>query len=536
MQTMRRLLMRWYPYLIIGMVGVASKFCHLDHKLLWVDEVYTIQHTSGIPDREYPSMVPVNEIRSARFYRDLYRLSKQDHTLHSQLKGLVASPQLNPLHYPLLMVWYRIVGDEPVHFRLFSVFAFIITLPFMFLLSKRLFDSPLAGWIAISLYAVSPYLHLFAQEARYYILWSFILVVMHYTCLQAIRYNTLTWWSAHTAVSAVSLYASPVSGIIIIGHIVFVGITRRDLLQRHGLSVLIALIAYLPWALALFARIDAITSALSWQANNQHHVAFWLPFMGQCLYLLSIFSFKMDYLSAFERTSSFSTPEAMYAMIGNLVALVLVGVSLVVLFTMTRKEIRLFLLLTIVPGLLFVSINDLVRNGMMSWWWRYLIFIAPGVILVMTNLLYKGIERGSLFYAVCYLGLVFVGLGSISSIINARHWHIGNKMNVYTETARLISRSERPLLITDLASNSRMVDLMVVLRECRSDNIDILRASRSIDGVENSIRYKRYSDVFVLYATDELIGNLRSQFDSRLERLLNDGASSVWRIRTVEKP
>lgn len=135
MQTLRQFVMRFRLYIFISLAGILLKFYHLDYKLLWIDEVYAIQHTSGIPDREYPALIPSNEIKSAGFYFDLYHLGKQDYALCSQLKGLLAAPQLNPLHYPFLMVWYRIVGDNPVHFRLFSVFVFVITLPFLFLLS-----------------------------------------------------------------------------------------------------------------------------------------------------------------------------------------------------------------------------------------------------------------------------------------------------------------------------------------------------------------------------------------------------------------
>lgn len=228
MQIIRQFLIRTYLYILISLIGIFLKFYRLDYKLLWIDEVYTIQHTSGIPGREYPTLIPINEIRNIGFYHDLFHLNRQDHTICSQLKGLLASPQLNPLHYPLLMVWYRIVGDDPIHFRLFSVFILIITLPFMFLLSKRFFDSSLAGWIAVSLYAISPYLHLFAQEARYYILWSFILVVMQYVYLQAIHCNNVKWWSSYILITALSLYVSPASSIILFGHIVFVAITRCD--------------------------------------------------------------------------------------------------------------------------------------------------------------------------------------------------------------------------------------------------------------------------------------------------------------------
>jgi len=516
--------------MLIVLIGTALKFYHLDDNLLWIDEVYTVQHTSGIPGSAYPARIPVNEIRSSKFYFDTYRLNKQDYNIFAQLKGLLTSTQLNPLHYPLLMVWYRIVGDDFVHFRLFSVLVFIVTVPFLLLLARKLFDSDLAGWMAAGLYAVSPYFHLFAQEARYYILWGGILVVLHYAFLQALQRNQVKWWSAYTVTASLSLYASPVSLVIIAGHAVFVSIIRKDLWQRFGISLLIVLMIYVPWALAIFFNLDEIIHALSWQTNKQFQVAFWLPFLGQLFFLISIFAFKLDYLTTFERMSANMPPDALTAFLFNMIVLVILVMSFVALFRRTGKVIRYFLLLIIIPGLLLFYVNDLIRNGMTSWWWRYLMFIGPAVILVITNFLYKHTEKGNLLSSVSYLVLAFIGISSIVTIAGARHWHIGNQMNVYLENARLIAKSEQPLLITDLANNRSMIDLMVVLRECNSDRIDILRASPGIDDVAGVIGHKDYTDIYVIYASDELIENLRSQFDGQMQKLDLKGISSIWKI------
>ena len=534
MGIIHKLFFRPYLYLLITLAGILLKFYHLDHKLLWIDEIYTIQHTSGIPESAYPALIPENEINNIDIFYDIYRLNKHDYTLYSQLKGLAVSTQLNPLHYPLLMLWYRVVGDDPVHFRLFSVFIFIITLPFLFLLARKLFDSDIAGWIAVSLYAVSPFIHLFAQEARYYIFWSFILVVLHYLYIQVIQLNSIKCWSAYTITAALSLYASPVSCIILAGHCAMVALTRRDLLNKLGISLLIVFTAYLPWAIWLLINLDEIIYALSWQINNQFNVAFWLPLLGQCFYLISIFSFKLDYFTAFKQITSKIPDDAAGAMLFNLIVLIFIGIAVIFLFRKTTKEIRYFLLLIIIPGSMLFYFNDLIRNGMTSWWWRYLIFIAPGVILVMTNFMYIKVINGNLFYFVSYLALVFIGISSIVSISGARHWHIGSQMDVYLENARLISGSEKPLLISDFADNRSMVDFMVVTHECNSTDIDFLRTSSGIESLETMINGAEYSDIFVIYASDELIGNLKSRFGYRMEKLDIEGISSIWRI-IIEK-
>jgi len=236
MKTIRQFLIQPYLYFFIILIGISFKFYRLDYKLFWIDEISTIQHTSGILDKDYAALIPINEVKNIGFYYDLYHLKKQQYTITSELKGLFSSTQLNPLHYPFLMVWYQVIGDDPVDYRLFGVFIFILTLPFLFLLSRSLFNSKFAGWMAVSLYSVSPFVHLFAQEARYYILWSFILIVLHYLFLECIQRNNFKWWSAYAFAAALSLYASPVSSIIIFSHFLFVLLTKKDLKKACTIS------------------------------------------------------------------------------------------------------------------------------------------------------------------------------------------------------------------------------------------------------------------------------------------------------------
>jgi len=530
MKTIRQFLIQPYLYIFIVLIGISFKFYRLDYKLFWIDEISTIQHTSGIPDKDYAALIPINEVKNIGFYYGLYHLKKQQYTITSELKGLFSSTQLNPLHYPFLMVWYRMVGDDPVDYRLFGIFIFILTLPFLFLLSRSLFNSKFAGWMAVSLYSVSPFIHLFAQEARYYILWSFILIVLHYLFLQVIQRNNLKWWSAYTFISALSLYASPVSGIIIFGHLIFVLLTRKDLIKACVISILFGFILYLPWTLSLYLNLDKVISALSWHANNQQQIAFWFPLLGQCFYLFSIFSSKLDIFYVFDQMSSDFPLEAVNAFILNCIVLTLIVMAFVFLLRKTKKETKYFLLLIVLPGLVFFYFLDLARNGMTSWWWRYLIFTTTGIILVMANFLYKKIEDGNLFYSFIYIALAVIGISSMLSISEARHWFLGKKMDYYIEDARLFSNAQKPLLITDYAFNYGMVNFMVVILDCHSANIDILRASPDIDNVEKMINYKDYSDIYVFHASNELIENLKSQYGEKIDTLNVEGTSSIWKI------
>jgi uncharacterized membrane protein len=527
-KTIKQILLRPCLYIFIVLIGITLKFYRIDQKLFWFDEVCTVQHTSGIPDSEYPGLIPLNEIKNISFYYDLYHLNKQNYTIGAQLKGLFSSTQLTPLHYSFLIFWYRVVGDDYSDYRLFGVFIFILTLPFFFLLARILFKSNLAGWVAVSLYAISPYINLFTQEARYYILWSFFLIVLHYLLLQAIQHNRTRWWIAHSLIAVIAMYTSPFSGIIIFGHFIFIWFFKKELRLVYIINLLIVLVIYLPWIYSMAIHRSQIISSMSWHSIDQS-VPFWMPLLGQTLYIISIFVSKLDYFKVFDQPPDNLPPGLLSAFILNLLMLILIVVSFIYLFRKSKKETNYFLMIIILPGFILFYILDITRNGITSWWWRYFIFTSAGIILIMTHFLFTKIEQGSLFHSVMFVGLVILGIVSILAISKSRSWYIG-RQQVYIEDAHLISKAEKPLLITDYSFRIGMVDFMVVLIECNSENIDILRASHDIENMEEKLLDRDYSEIYVIHASEKLVENLKSQFGEKMNSLKIDGISPMWQI------
>jgi uncharacterized membrane protein len=124
-------------------------------------------HTSGIDGNAFEEKLPINELKNISYYHDLLSLNNQDLSIQTQLKGIWNMTNLNPLHYAILVFWHRVAGDKDVHYRYFNVLIFILTLPFLFLLAKLLFKSNMAGWLAVAIFAVSPFFQNYTFEARY---------------------------------------------------------------------------------------------------------------------------------------------------------------------------------------------------------------------------------------------------------------------------------------------------------------------------------------------------------------------------------
>jgi hypothetical protein len=60
---------------------------------------------------------------------------------------------------------------------------------------------------------------------------------------------------------------------------------------------------------------------------------------------------------------------------------------------------------------------------------------------------------------------------------------------------------------------------LMFMNLCKSDSIDILRTSGNIAIIDSLTKTKKYSEVIVLHATDELIRKLQSRHGTSLDSL-----------------
>jgi len=72
---------------------------------------------------------------------------------------------------------------------------------------------------------------------------------------------------------------------------------------------------------------------------------------------------------------------------------------------------------------------------------------------------------------------------------------------------------------------------MVIMNECQSENIDILRASPDIRNVEKMLLDTEYSDIYVTHASMKLVENLKMQFGEKMDSLEVEGISPMWQIK-----
>lgn len=536
MKTIQQFLQKPWLYIVIIIIGVLSKFYGVDHRFFWYDEVCTIEHTSGNQIFDSPPSeltIPVNKIKNISFYKDKLRLRKQNFTICSELKGLFTSTNLNPLHYTFLMFWYRIVGDKIIHFRMFSVFIFLITLPFLFLLISKLFNSGTAGWIAVCLYSCSPYFHFFAQEARYIILWTFLLILLHLLFLNAITKDKIKWWIGYTLIGILSLYASILSGLICTGHFIYLLIIRRKLWLKYFISSIFIFLGYLPWLLSIIRNSSEITTALAWHSLVGADQSFLTLIIVQLVLMAASF---VSIGGFYNQLAFFSTYELQGNVLNLCIAIVLIILiiySIVYAIKKLPKKGWLFLVLIFLPQFLFFIASDVIRNSGGSMVYRYQAMTFTAILFFVVFLFSYKIESGRIFYAGLLIAVIIFGFISIGLNSRNRCWDTPLHCEEIIQGIQLTSPQEKTLVISDYSklSGLNFQGFLTMIAEYKSDNIDFLLATPDIENIKDMLVGKEYSDIYLTYASEDLVENFKINFGEQLDSLEIEGILPTWQIK-----
>jgi len=219
-------LARW---LLLGILlfGFALRLYHLGSESLWLDEMGQASVASG--------------------------------TLREALAGAKLHHGAAPLDYLLTWLVLQIASIDFL-VRLPAAFFGTLTLALLYLLGRKLFDRP-AGLLAALLLAIAP-LHLrFSQEARFYALFTALVVASTLALLLACRRNTWRQWAIYGLLIALSLYSHYFTSLVMLFHGIIVVLVAAGLLPpgEQGthwrlrvllsflLSSLVAAGSFLPW-------------------------------------------------------------------------------------------------------------------------------------------------------------------------------------------------------------------------------------------------------------------------------------------------
>lgn len=428
--------------IIVLVIGVFFRFVNLDRKVYWFDETFTSLRISGYTESEVVRQVCNGREIGLEDLQKYQRLAPEK-TLIDTIKSLaIEDPQHPPLYYLMARFWVQWFGSSVAAIRSLSALISLIVFPCVYWLCLELFESPLVGWVVLALIAVSPVHVLFAQEAREYCLWTLTILLSSASLLQAMRLNTKLTWGIYAITLALSLYTFLLSGLVAIGHIIYVVITERCRLSKRFIYYLFAFLTgisiFAPWLVIVISNFSRLGDTTDWIAKRNVSQSFLIE-----RWLLNLSRIFIDLDSDLGKPFIF------------LIVVIILGYSLYFLGRTTPERVWLFVSTLIGSTVLSLILPDLITGGVRSIVPRYLFPCYLGVHLAVGYLLATQITeanpRKGLLWKVVIAVLLSSGVISCIIISQAGIWWLkGGSFSkpVIPQIARIINGATHPLLMT----------------------------------------------------------------------------------------
>lgn len=504
---MKEFLKKPYIYLIIIVIGIGLKFYKLEQRFFWDDEICTMLHTSGVSMDTYEENIPVNTVFNRSYFDHILALNSRHLSIHDQFRGLMMMPQLTPGNYYYLIFWIRLFGDGYMSYRYFSVVIFLLSLPFLFLLSRRLFQSNIAAWIAVSLYAVSPFFQYYAQEARYYILWALAIVIMDYLLLMAAEKQNRLWWGLYVVAGALAIHTTIMFSLIFLMHIIYYLRFHRLNWKPLFISFGIIFLCALPWLIFIYINRSIIHDSLTWQA---------LP-MGQNK-IYNIFKWQLDdFVGVLINPGAFIGTESFVVFVRVVVVLLIAAGLYAMIKRATKKQI-LFVVLATFVGFITLSTIDIVRHSFTSQISRYPLPNYIGLILLLAFAGKTLLQKSTIAFGVLFLVVIVSGI--VSSKVTSDHIAVGRYDSHYhvEDAVQLFSGNQHVLIISDYqcVGPYSYSMFMSLIHRCKDKNIDLIYAKPDFPDFAHDFNLDKYDAVYAMYLSDDLTKDLKKCFSDEM--------------------
>ncbi|GBO56652.1 hypothetical protein APA_4987 [Pseudanabaena sp. lw0831] len=513
-------------FVFILVVGIFLRFNGLDKRVYWLDEVATSFRIAGFTIAEVDQQLydgKVVDINALQKYQKPNPERSWGDTINSLV---VDDAQHPPLYFVMVRFWAEFVGSSPAVIRILSVLISLLIFPCFYWLCIELFNSAVFGWIAIALTSVS-LLHLtYAQEAREYSLWIVTILFSSAALLRSIRLKTKLSFGIYGTSIIVGLYTFPLTGIVLLGHGIYLAIIEKFRLTKSLIYFLIsastALLAYIPWIWIILTNTSRVKSTTSWmfvERPLQDLIYFWL----------------VNITHVFVHHSRF-----------RIVFLIIFLTSLYFMYSKVSKHIWLFVLTLTLPTLIIFTLADLVSKSSFSFFPRYLWPFLLGTQIALTCVIGYMITSESnknwlkkTGMAILIITLIIGFTGSTAKLIQ------DSKDDQLKLVADTVNKSDSSLLI-NFISNEENISI--------GDIGDIFSLSYLIQNKAKLFLFKQpntpkipnqFKDIFVFYhihrydkANDkepDLSGIIKQGYQVQPIVLKEGDKTILWKLKLADK-
>lgn len=503
---------------ILVTITICMRFAALEHKVYWVDEVFTSLRISGYTEKEVSQNLFSGSLLSPSELQK-YQYPAAEKNVFDTVKGLAEKePQQTPLYFIILRFWTQLFGNSIGVIRSFSAFLSILTIPAIYWLCRELFDSATVSYFAITLISVSPFYLLYAQEARPYSLWGLTIVLSSAALLMALRTNKKVVWFLYCLTLILGFYTFLYSIFVAFGQGIYVIYQEKFKFNKpfkfYLLSSLFAVIAFIPWLSIIITNKQAISNYTAWQDGRMTFLELFSALIGHIAHLFIDFDIHAD----------INIIGFWLAQVMNYLIILVIIYAIYFLSRQTTPKIHLFILSLILPTGLGIILLDLTQGKHTAIAARYFMPCYLGIYLAVAYLMARLINIKSLsLRKFCKISVIFlISLGFLSSIniLQAENWW--NKSGGYIlPIGRLINQSEKPLVINE--GDFWLISLSHYLKD--ESKIMVVDARNTISQLPQG-----FSDYFVFHASPELIQMLQNSQNYRVIDLKNVDTSVLFKI------
>jgi uncharacterized membrane protein len=551
---MRDIRLRWLIAILLTL-GIFFRFANIDKKIYGLDESYTSLRISGYTEAELVQDLSKTRIIDANYLKKYQQVNTQ-RTFQGTIQGLSSEePQHPPLYYVTARFWAQWLGDSVTANRILPAIVSLLAFPSIYWLCLELFESPLTGWLAVALLAVSPFHLVYAQEARQYSLWAVITLLSSASLLRAIRLKTPLSWGLYAVTLTANFYTFLLSVLVAAGHGFYTLVIENFKFTKTFVSYLIASVlsalAFCPWVFIVLSNWSRVQHTTNWKetARPSAIAQLWKLFRGwtrqpgRPFFDLNVS--PQDWIVARATQSLFT-----------LVCLILVAYSLYFLYKTTQKRSWLFIFTLIGGTGIGLTLQDLIlkgQDGGSSTIPRYLIPCYLGFQIAVAHLLAQKITQLSsvnswertLWNSVLVLTISGGILSLIVSTESKIWWNKGGPeyLEYNLSAAQLINSSKNPLLISDCDSwgllfSSHLLDpkvKMLVKPYCFSCSLKTQQDFQPALSKEAA----GFSDIFLFpRPSDSLLNTIKNQPNYQTKEAVKSLSSNsiLWKIEKVVTP
>jgi cellulose synthase (UDP-forming) len=171
--------------------------------------------------------------------------------VHRSIPGLLHVVALDvhvPLYHIMLHYWQMAFGYSIQTARVMSLIIFLLMLPYVYLLARRLF-SVNASLFATVLVSISPFMNWYGNEARMYTLLALVCVANQYYFLGILQRNK--GWRGYILSGLLGIYSHYFFCVYLLVQFIYIAINCRalglDRIKRFAGVYFVLLAAFAPW-------------------------------------------------------------------------------------------------------------------------------------------------------------------------------------------------------------------------------------------------------------------------------------------------